>query len=146
MRRAILVVLCLILAAWCAFGGEVLKDAEGRVLVPVAKVECVPLFEVKSVKCALCRVTGSPEAAFIVKITFVHHDTSPLEVTVTADMGSPFIFRRNVLEGSASRVKPNTPTTVFMLSPRALNSDAKFLAAITLKPRITFASTRSPAE
>ena len=146
MRRIVMVVLCLILAAWCAWGGEVLKDAEGRTLVPVARVACVPMFEIKDVRCALCRVVGSPEPAFIVKITFVHHDSSPLEVTVTADMQSPFIFRRNVLVENASRVKPNTPTTVLMVSPRALNGDAKFMASITLRPLITFASARAPAD
>ncbi len=145
MKRVLVILACLCGMAWA---GEVLKDDNGRVLVPVAKVACVPLFEVKDVRIVLCRVTGTPEFAFAVKVIFVHHVSSTVEVTATVDMneGGSALFRKPVLTQYASRVKPNTPTTICLLSERALTKDADFVTRITLTPRISFAFTRSPAE
>ena len=146
MKRAMFVVLCLACAVGAAWGGEVLKDDEGRALVPVAKVKCVQLFEVKDIRVALCRVAGTAEYAFVVKVIFVHHEPSPLEVTVTADMGAGSLFRKPILTQHASRVKANAPTTVCLLAPRALCTEPRRLSGITLTPQISFAFTRSPGE
>ena len=116
MRRIVMVVLCLILAAWCAFGGEVLKDAEGRTLVPVAKLSVAHLFEIKDVRMALCRVTGSKEFAIVATVKFMHNSPSPNDVTVVCDFGPLGLFRQNVLSTVCETVKPKTLTQALFIA------------------------------
>lgn len=140
MQRVILIVLCLVLAAWCALGGEALKDSEGRALVPVAKLNCAPLFEVKAVSMTLCRVVGTPEYAIVVTVTFIHHESSTSNVNVTCDFGQSNIFRTSSLDKFCEKVKPNTATSARFLAERPKWSDA--CAGIRFTPTFTFSFTR----
>ena len=116
MKLRILSVVLLLAAAWCAFGGEALKDAEGRTLVPVARLSATHLFEIKDVRMALCRVTGSKEFAIVATVTFMHNSPSPNDVTVVCDFGPLGLFRQNVLSTVCETVKPKTLTQALFIA------------------------------
>jgi len=140
MKRGMFVVLCLACAVGAAWGGEVLKDDEGRVLVPVAKLNCAPLFEVKDVRMTLCRVAGSKEFAILTTVTFTHNATSSYDVTATCNFGPLALFRQNVLSTVCEAVKPKTLTQA-----RFIAGDPKWSEqsrSIHFTPNFTFSFGR----
>ena len=142
MKRVVLVALCLACAVGAAWGGEVLKDDEGRALVPVAKLNCAPLFEVKDVRMTLCRVAGTPEYAIVVSVVFIHRASSRGAVGLTCAFkeNAGDIFKTGTLDTYCDKVKPLTLTKAMFLARVAKWSSGCETGRFT--PTITCTFTR----
>jgi len=125
MNRMLLCVLCLGAVAW---GGEkTVRDSDGRPLVPIAKIKCLPMFEVKDISATWCKVAGvdpkergeSRTHALVATITFLHRVTDrPVDVTVTCDMapnGSMTFAGGAKQVDTVQKVPPETPTRIRLI-------------------------------
>jgi hypothetical protein len=138
MQLLVLVVVCALAAV--ALGGEVLKDSEGRVLVPVAKLNAVPLFEVKAVSMTLWRVANSKEYAILATVTFIHNASSSYDVTVVCNFGPLGLFQKNSLSTFCEMVKPKTLAQARFLAEKPKWSDRSLDFRFT--PTFTFSLGR----
>ena len=133
--RILSVVVLLLAAAWCAWGGEVLRDSEGRVLVPVAKLKCVPRYEIKSLYATVCRVAGTSDAhVLVITVTFIHRNSFAQDIRVAVDMAPG--GNNGFLEGTTGgtvveKVKPNTIATARVVYKYAYKGDTTWLPVIT---------------
>ncbi|HUS92207.1 MAG TPA: hypothetical protein VM695_10180 [Phycisphaerae bacterium] len=135
--------LLLLLLAASAFGGEVVKDDQGRLLIPMTKLLCAPLYEIKDAKMTLCRVGNSQDPAIVVTLTFIHRNSGEVDVYCVCDFGSSGAFREAKLQAFAKDVKPLTLTTVRFIANRPIvKLGDRAIESVKFTPCFSFSHSR----
>ena len=120
MRRAILVVLCLILAAWCAWGGEKIATIDGQEVVPGTSFAGVELFDIGGIRFYTAKLkTNDADCTIITGTVLSHAPNQNYVLTIEIDFFESWVNAsgRGTARIEVDRPMPGKPVKFMGLGP-----------------------------